>query len=223
MLDVTQALFSEPTDANSIEGTSSPNTSLGKDDFLQLLVTQMQYQDPLDPLKNEQFVAQMAQFSELEQMMNLNETADAIRMLETSINNSQAVNLIGKDITVQGNSFEIIEGEPTAVNYTLEDDANRIEISVFDQGGQIVRSMALDGRKAGNHSWDFDGKDDLGNALADGPYSFTVKAFNENGDPVNAATYSNVRVDGLSFDNGILYLMAAGGQFRLSDIVEVRQ
>jgi flagellar basal-body rod modification protein FlgD len=204
MLDPTQALFTQAAGLGDAATDKNPNASLGKGDFLNLLVTQMQYQDPLDPMKNEQFVAQMAQFSQLEQMINLNDTATSIKMLETSINNSQAVNLIGKNIIVQGNAFELHNGEATDVTYALEDDAASVEISVYDDAGTLVRTITRDDTDAGSHKWAFDG-------------------MNKEGDAVPASTYSSVRVDGLAFDNGTLYLQAAGGRFRLSDIVEVSE
>lgn len=223
MLSETQSIFTQALDLGNKADQTNPNSSLGKEDFLNLLVTQMQYQDPLDPMKNEQFVAQMAQFSQLEQMINLNDTAEAIRLLDTSINNSQAVNLIGKNITVQGSAFEISEGTATDFSYSLGDDASEVEISIFDESGAIVRTVTEFEKSSGNHNFQFDGNDDYGDLLPDGNYRFSVSAVNAEGDPIPANTYSSLLVDGITFDNGTLYLSAAGSHFRLSDIVEVKQ
>lgn len=215
---------------NSIYGGSSASDSadktsdtLGKDAFLQLLVTQMQYQDPLDPMKNEDFVAQMAQFSSLEQLMNLNETMGQVALIDSSINNSQAVNLIGKTITVLGDSLDITGGVVSGASYTLADEASEVTISVYDENGALVRSFTAADKTAGNHDLTFDGKDDDGNVLADGSYTFSITAKNSDGDTVESASFSTVKVDGLTFENGVAYLLSGKNRFLMSDIYEVRE
>src|SRR5210317_754089 len=78
---------------------------MGKDDFLNLLITQLQNQDPLKPTDSTEFTAQLAQFSSLEQLGNVNENLKQLQDFQASINNSQAVSLIGKEITATGNSL----------------------------------------------------------------------------------------------------------------------
>jgi flagellar basal-body rod modification protein FlgD len=210
------------SDAIFTSEANNLNNNLGQSDFLSLLITQLQHQDPMDPMKNDEFVAQMAQFSALEQLININENMSHIRMLESSINNSQAVNLIGKNITVAGNSLQINDGTPNRVSYTLADDANEVRISVYDSEGVLVRTVTLTNTSAGKHDFEFDGLDDQGNTLSDGDYTFTINAEDADGNDVQTMSFCDVRVDGLTFDEGLVYLIAGGARFLLSDIVEVR-
>ncbi|MGD8888475.1 MAG: flagellar hook capping FlgD N-terminal domain-containing protein, partial [Desulfobacterales bacterium] len=98
------ALDSIPTDSGKELSTIESET-LDKDDFLNLLITQLQNQDPLKPTDSVEFTAQLAQFSSLEQLSNVNENLKLLQNFQASINNSQAVALIGKEITAKGNSI----------------------------------------------------------------------------------------------------------------------
>lgn len=216
------ALSTLNSSTSAYGATEESSDSLGKDSFLQLLVTQMQYQDPLDPMKNEDFVAQMAQFSSLEQLMNLNDTMGQIALLDSSINNSQAVNLIGKTITVLGSSLNVTGGAVSGASYTLADEASDVTVSVYDENGTLVRSFTAPGKTAGNHDLTFDGKDDDGNVLADGTYTFSISAKNSDGDALDVASFSTIKVDGLTFEDGIAYLLCGNSRYKMSDIYEVR-
>jgi flagellar basal-body rod modification protein FlgD len=196
---------------------------LGKNDFLNLLVTQMQYQDPLEPMKNEEFVAQLAQFSSLEQLTNLNTTMNQNNLLEQSINNSQAVNLIGKNITVMGSSISIEGGEASSINYELAEEAATVSISIYDDDGVLVKSVDLNSQSAGKHDFEFDGKDRDGNDLPDGNYTFTIDAKDIEGEEIETLSYANVHVDAITFDSGFVYLLAGNSKFLMSDVVEVRE
>ena len=198
---------------------SEPAESMGKMDFLNLLVVQMQNQDPMEPMKNEQFLAQLAQFSSLEQMVNMNETLTGLSLLQASINNSQAVNLIGKSITVLGNSIRIEAGD---TSFSLAGEAESVTVTVKDGNGATVRTVELGPRGAGNHDFAFDGRDAEGNALEDGDYTFEVTAVDADGESFSVSTFTDVVVEGISFSDGLVYLIAGGGRYLLSDIAEVR-
>ncbi len=88
--------------------TTSSSSSMGKNDFLQLLVTQMKYQDPLDPQSNSEYASQLAQFSSLEQMQNLN----------TTVNSSQATSLVGKSVAWADSKGNTFSGTVSSVKYS---------------------------------------------------------------------------------------------------------
>jgi flagellar basal-body rod modification protein FlgD len=204
------------------EQVSGTTQTMGQNEFLQLLVTQMQNQDPLDPLRNEEFIAQLAQFSALEQMVNMNSTLATLTMLESSINNSQAVNLIGKRISVEGDGFKISGGQAPPMAFSLEEAAKSVTVKVVDSSGEAVRSIELGNYEAGRHDFVFDGCDDAGNALADGEYTLQVVATGEEGESLGVTKYMEVQVEGVTFADGIVYVIAGGQRYCLNDITEVR-
>ena len=167
------ALLQEPTDS-----ATGPDRQLDRLDFLRLLIVQMQNQDPLEPLKNEEFVAQLAQFSSLEQLINMNESLSALNLLQSSINNSQALNLIGKRITVSGNALQINDGEASRLSFVFTEDADSATLKVLNGDGETVRTIELGSRDVGRHEYDFDALDDSGEPLPDGDYTFQITGVN---------------------------------------------
>ncbi len=143
-------------DLNSIASSGAVNTStntqtnsnsvLGKDDFLKLLITQLKNQDPMNPTDGTQFASQLAQFSSLEQLSNLN---DAIQQsmnnslyLTQSINNSLASNLVGKNVKVLSDSVTNSGQGETELGYTLPQNAASASIEIQDQYGATVKTIA---------------------------------------------------------------------------------
>ena len=105
--------------ANTQGVQGSSRQALGKDDFLKLLITQMRYQDPLSPMDNTQFLAQMAQFSSLEQMQNLNESFDQSMLLSQSLNNSSAAGFIGRHVRASGDGVTLGPSGSVELGYFL--------------------------------------------------------------------------------------------------------
>src|SRR5512143_1369392 len=101
-------------------GTSASSTiaaaskAMGKDAFLKLLITQLQHQDPLNPADSTEFTSQLAQFSSLEQLSNVNDNLTTLKLYQASINNAQAVSFIGKDIVAKGKTLQVTSGQPVA-------------------------------------------------------------------------------------------------------------
>ncbi len=155
---------------------SSSTQTLGKDDFLKLLVTQLQNQDPLNPTDSTEFVSQLAQFSSLEQLSNVNDNLKIVQLFDQSINNAQAVNFVGKTIKASGSMFELGSGETHEIQYQLGEDAATVYVSIVNASGETVRKIEMDQMTAGDQSVVWDGKDENGNAVSAGTYSFSVQA-----------------------------------------------
>ena len=103
-----------PIDSSAVSTETQTSASaeiLGKDDFLNLLVAQLQHQDPLNPAESTEFTAQLAQFSSLEQLSNINDNLKNMELFQTSVTNSQAVSYIGKEITAKGNASAEVQGD----------------------------------------------------------------------------------------------------------------
>jgi flagellar basal-body rod modification protein FlgD len=152
--------------------TTTGASTLGKDSFLQLLVTQMQNQNPLDPQDNSEFVAQLAQFSSLETMQNLSTSVDAIGGMYQSSQALQASSLVGRSVIVDSGSTSVDTTKGMTGQVVLPSTSTTTSVNVYDSTGTIVRTIDLGEQKAGNASFTWDGKDDAGQTLATGNYSF---------------------------------------------------
>jgi flagellar basal-body rod modification protein FlgD len=204
-----------------VQGSS--RQALGKDDFLKLLITQMRYQDPLSPMDNTQFLAQMAQFSSLEQMQNLNESFDQSMLLSQSLNNSSAAGFIGRHVRASGDGVTLGTSGSVELGYFLPADAETVSVTVLDEQGREVRTIVSDAATAGAHRLQWDGNDLDGRRVASGTYTFKVTAKDADGVAVSATSVVTGLVEGITFKNGSAYLLVDGREVPLSEVLEVYQ
>lgn len=197
--------------------------ALGKDDFLKLLITQMRYQDPLSPMDNTQFLAQMAQFSSLEQMQNLNESFDQSMLISQSLNNSSAAGFIGRHVRASGDGVTLGSTGGVELGYFLPQEAATVTVTVLDEQGREVRTLVSDGTTAGAHKLEWDGADLDGRRVAAGSYTFRVSAKNADGTDASATSVVTGLVQGITFKNGSAYLLVDGREVPLSEVLEVYQ
>jgi flagellar basal-body rod modification protein FlgD len=202
---------------------SSGSKTLGKDDFLKLLVTQLQNQDPMNPTDSTEFVAQLAQFSSLEQLSNVNENLKVVQLFEQSINNAQAVNFVGKTVKASGSMFELGTGETHEIQYQLGEDADTVYVSIYNSSGEIVKKIEMDKMTAGKQSVVWDGKDENGNAAPAGTYSFSLQAKNKDGEIMESAAFIEEIITGVSYHSGNTYLLAKGIEIPYAAIIEVSE
>jgi len=191
------------------------NKSMGMNEFLQLLVTQLQNQDPLEPISNEDFIAQLATFSSLEQLVNINGTMTELSMLQSSINNSQAVNLIGRQIVVVGNQLELSEGKASHASFSLNSPAETVTVEIKNGNGEVVRTIELGYKGAGRVDVDWDGRDNSGEMLEDGNYTFSISAVGKDETIINPKLFCEAYV--------YVYLVSGEQRYMLSDVIEVRE
>ncbi|MEZ4702890.1 MAG: flagellar hook capping FlgD N-terminal domain-containing protein [Rhodothermales bacterium] len=205
-MDITQ-ITSSQAQQTPLGGVA--NQTMGRDDFLLLLVTQLSNQDPLNPMDGQQFAAQLAQFSSLEQLINLNDgmaqSAQLNGLLAQSINSGVAAGLIGKDVEAVGNQLRFDGTEGTTMHYELDHAAASVSIDVFDEAGRKVRTIEAGGQGKGERSANWDGKGEDGADLPAGTYTFKVNATDAAGNTVNATHLMRGNVDRVSFSqDGIL-------------------
>ena len=203
--------------------TSATQSSLGKEDFLKLPVAQLAHQDPLSPMENQEFVAQLAQFSSLEQMTNVNSNLQLLQVAQASMTNSQIASLIGKNVEVRSDQVRLLGSGRAAVNFDLGATAKEVEIRILDANGNTVRTLKEGGKTAGLNSVQWDGKDNLGNVLPPANYKVEVSAKDSNGNAVAASTRFEGMVSGVSFEQGIPLLEINGAKVSVGDVLTVRQ
>jgi len=208
--------------AAATQGTGTGN--LDKDAFLQLLVTQLQHQDPLSPVSNEDFLAQLAQFSSVEQLESINSGTQTGLLMQQSVSNALATGLIGQEVMLDASILELQEGESRSLSFEIPEAAT-VSVEIRDVDGALVRSIAVgDGAQieAGEHQVDWDGLDDQGQALLDGYYQVSVSAIDQKGNPLGVLPRVTGLVEGIRFSGGNAYLMVGGSEYTLSEVMEVR-
>lgn len=165
--------------SSSTSTTSTSNTqSLGQDQFLTLLVAQLQNQDPLNPTDATEFTSQLAQYSQLEQLFNLNDAMDELTSATTKSQSISALNLIGQDVVVEGDNFSY-NAEPVNIGYKIDGSVSSVSITITNSAGKKVATIAADELAEGNHFITWDGKDANGDSVTAGNYAFTVNATSE--------------------------------------------
>lgn len=202
-------------------GVTNSTANLGKDDFLKLLAVQLQYQNPLEPMENTEFIAQMAQFSTLEGITNMSGSLDEMSNQVLSMNNLSTTDLIGRNVKVYGDNLTLTEGQSAQVNYLLHGAATNVEISIVGSNGVEVRSVEVGSKEAGANSFLWDGTDNLGKMSAPGEYHVSINAATKDGTQVTAKPISTNLVEGIVYENGLPYLMIQGAMVSLNDILEV--
>ena len=207
----------------SADGTAKASDALGRDDFLTMLVAQLQYQDPLNPMDGTDFTAQLAQFSSLEQLTNMNDQLKELNATQADLNNAQAVTYIGRTVVSKGNITRITEGLAEPLQLTLEAPAAEVFVGVYDAAGTLRSTFSADDVPAGRSAIAWSGTDMDNNSLPDGHYWFEVAAIDGAGNEIGASPLSRGRVSGVAFEDGEATLVVNGQATRMTDVVEVIQ
>ena len=181
---------------------SSDSSVMGRDEFLRLLVSQLSNQDPLNPLEGQEFAAQLAQFTSVEQLINIDQTLAAQgelnAMLATSMNNGVAAGLIGQTIEAPGSQLNWDGENASQGRLDLEGPA-AVKIEIRDSTGFVVRTLDLGALSSGEQDYEWDGLDDSGNRVGAGVYSTSVVATDSDGNSVPATQTVRGEVSRVTF------------------------
>ncbi len=216
------ALDSVYGNSGNTTSISNDNSTLDKEAFLMLLVTQFQYQDPLNPMEDKEFIAQLAQFSALEQSMQTNENITQLMNLTAQQTSIHITNYIGKEVSARGYGISK-EGENVSlIQFAGSEEMASCVINILDASNNIVRTVDLGSQAAGIHDFVWDGKKSDGSEAPDGTYTVSLSGKNAKGEPVYIDTSVSGRVTGTSSYNGEYYLSLTGGRVvLLSNVREV--
>jgi flagellar basal-body rod modification protein FlgD len=152
------------------------NQSLGQSDFLKLLTTQLVNQSPLNPMDNEAFMGQMAQFSTVSGISEMNATLKQLTARFGSGQFSAASSMIGKSALVSGGDITLTAGQTVSGSLDVPENTSSVVISVTDSSGRAVRRMTFNTPAIGAARFGWDGRDDLGKPVGDGQYTVAALA-----------------------------------------------
>lgn len=196
--------------------------ALGKMDFLKLLVTQLENQDPLDPSDPTEMTAQLAQYSSLEQLTNISESMEGLDAMKTAYEQNAALSMLGKNVQLEGNTFTF-QNEPVPVGYSLEQPAESVEIQILDASGGIVDTIEGLQGTVGEHTVEWDGTDADGKSVPAGEYQFVVGAQDAEGNVMEPTPQVMAEVQGVDYGSGGQTLLTSAGSVALEDIRNVTQ
>lgn len=198
------------------------DSELGKEDFLTLLVSQLQHQDPLNPMQDTDFTAQLASFSSLEQLTSINDGIQSMTAQAGTQDMRTAVSYIGRDVRAAGNSVSVTDGQASTVYYYLDSTAESAYVNLYDVNGNIVRTVQLGSQQAGEHTFEWDGKDWAGKTAPDGLYYVYMAAEDVDGQAILTDTEVSGRVAAVQSYNGSNYLRLTDGRIvNFSNVYEV--
>ena len=222
---ISSALSSAPSSATAAQSGSTP--VLGEDDFLKLLTMQMQYQDPMNPMSGTEFASQLAQFSSVEQLTNINtelgQSITANSVLTQSINNDLAATFIGKDVRATTNSFQYSGTGAAKLGYNLPSAADTVTVGITDSAGNVVKTIQGAPTGNGDQSFAWDGTDNSGNQAGAGTYKFSVQATDSSGASITPSPFIYGTVSGVRFKSDGTVFVVDGMEVPLSDILEISQ
>lgn len=210
-------------DQYQIKNQSSANKELGKNEFLNLLVAQLNNQNPLEPQGNGEFIAQLAQFSQVEGIEKLNSSMGSLLSGYQSSQALQASSMVGRKVIIPTDKAVVDTSESFKASLVLPTSSSNVYVNVYDKSGAAVSRVNLGEQAAGNVSFIWDGKDASGNLLPPGTYKFEAQA-SYGGETKGLYTMLPANVDSVTLGGSELMLNLAGlGTVPLSQVQVIGQ
>ena len=220
-MDIASASAAVQAAVNGSQSSTASAALAGNfDTFLKLLTTQLQHQDPTNPMSSDQFTQQLVQMSGVEQSIQTNRNLETLLTAYSIQNSNLSVSLLGKEITGSGTGALLADGEATW-NFAVAEDAPDTTLQVINADGATVYTERMDAAK-GNHQFSWDGKDSNGSALPDGTYFLKIVANDSTGQPVAVDTRTTGIVTAIDLSTTDPLLTVNGAQIRYSQVVSVK-
>ena len=174
--------------------------TLGKDDFLKIMITQMRNQDPTNPFKAEQMATEMAQFTSVEQLQNVNQNLNKMANQNRPLEQMAMTNMIGKIVTIDRERFPHLEGESEFLSFKLSKNAADVKVAIISEAGETVLEKGLGSQKSGDVSYTWDGIKSNSLLAKGGSFLFRVTAKDEQGRTIETNPKVQAKVIGISFE-----------------------
>jgi len=209
--------ISSLTNPGSATDSTKRKTTLNQEDFLNLFITQLKNQNPLEPMDYYQMASQIAQFNSLDSLNRIYESMKLLNAYQSSMNSLQATGLIGKRVEVNGQSLFIQEGKVSEGYYQLS-KPGKVKIQIYDYQGQLIRTLDEGMKDTGKQKLVWDGKSQEGIKQKDGKYLLQVIAVDEKGIPIPVNLSRIEIIKGVHFEDGGIYLDLGSEKITLQNI-----
>jgi flagellar basal-body rod modification protein FlgD len=208
------------TQSNESTSQAKNKNTLTQEDFFNLFVAQLKYQNPLEPMDNYQMATQMAQLGSLESLNKVNLSLQNMAANQASTSSLQASGLIGKKVEATGYVLSKESGTVSAGSYQLS-KPGKVTVRIYDAQGTLVRTLEEGVKDTSKQKVVWDGKNQKGEKLPDGTFPFKISATDENGQSISVSSSMVGTVTAISFENGVTYLKLGSQKITLSDITAI--
>lgn len=209
-----------------IETNSTPeiNKELGQDEFLELMTAQLKHQDPMKPMDNGEFLGQMAQFSTVTGIEEMQQSLDTLASTYANSQTLQTTQLVGQEVLIENSQMELNSENSTGGLFELEQSSKDVQLDIIDSTGAVVKQITLGEYGEGRHGFQWDGTDEAGNRLPPGTYSALVTAQRNDG-YISATVMTNRIVESVEFGHGGESTLntTQGDILTLADIRQIRK
>ena len=206
--------------SSATAASEKKKTVLSQEDFLNLFVTQMRYQNPLEPMDNFQMATQMAQMTSAESLKSIYEAVEKLAANQASWSNIQASGLIGKKVEYQGNAVTLEQGAVSEAYYQLASPGNAL-LQVYDAAGNLVWKSEAGFKDGAKQKLEWNGRNQQGVQLPDGPYFLQVSAVDQKGSPISVTTRAVGTVNGVSLENGTSFFQVGRNRVSMNEITAI--
>ena len=208
----------------SAPAPANPNGDVsGQDTFMKLLVAELKHQDPMDPVKNRDLVAQLATLTSVQKLTAIDEKLSGLQQGTLEGASLQSANLIGKTVTARTNTLTVNSLGVSAGGYGLPKAADSVKVAVVDSTGQVVKTLDMGAQQAGNKTFQWDGKDVNERRMPNGKYRFEVTATDSAGASIAPTTEVSGLVSEVRYTNGAPEVVVGNVHVGLSDVTSVAQ
>jgi len=214
------SLNAKAAGGSTASSAGSAAVSSTESTFLKLLVTQMQNQDPMNPMDNAQVTSQMAQLSTVSGINQLNSTLQALSGSITTSQSMQAASMIGHGVLTPGNTLDLASGNAIG-GVNLSQSASNVQVAITDAAGNAVTTLQLGAMAAGVQGWQWNGNNSAGVAVPNGTYNFAVTA-TQGGNNVTSTALAYGVVNGVTpGSSGASLNVGANGLVPVSQVQQI--
>ena len=207
--------------SDAVAGREGSEDNLGRDEFLTLFVAQLRHQDPLNPLDSTEFTSQLAQYSSLEQLLNINGNLESLQASQEQDHRLQALNFLGKEVIADGDMLFLEPNQISEGRFSLNEKAECTAL-ILDPNGYPIRSIPLGVLESGEHQFQWDGLNASGDKMDRGIYSFEITAITDDGMFLPVTTQITGKVTGVNLETESPILFLGDIPLYLSQVQEIK-